>query len=359
MKLTLALLVCVSPALLSAADAQVDYDEGFVLRSGERSFKLGGYLQTWHQSLVEDGQLTTNEFRIVRARFGAKAVVTRWLSFRVVTDLTKSNVLLDCYFDAKLAPWATLRVGQMKVPFVRQAYLSDSAQEFVGVSMATGDYKLPRDLGAMFRGSFADGVLELQLAALNGAGTNARQDNADLLWVGRLVLHPLGPTPLIEAELSGHGPARLALGVSGTFNHVSERRPSDEEGAEDLAVETDRAMAAGELTFLWRGLHLGLEGMLRHDEVEGGGGRDGFGGYAQTSYMLLPPYLQLGARASMLRPDTDTSEADRFEAAGVLSGYVDGHRLKLQLEVAALAEERAGQADVLQQRILLQVQAKF
>jgi hypothetical protein len=368
----------------SAQPASLDYDKGFVMRAGDKSLKIGGYLQTWHQSLVDDEGLSTNEFRIVRARIGAKASLAPWLSFRVVSDLTKSTVLLDCYFDAKIAPWAKLRVGQMKVPFVRQAFLSDSAQEFVGVSMATKDYKLPRDLGVMFMGSFADGLFELQLAGLNGAGTNARQDNTDMLWVARVVAHPLGATPMIEAELTGQSPLRASIGASGTYNRVTEIREAAAGGLGALAggsaagasggaslgglgglmaleTVTDRAMAAGELTLLWRGFHLGLEGMMRHDEVEGGEDPDrvGVGGYVQTSYMVLPPYLQLGLRGAMLRADVGVTDADRFEAAGVLSGYIDGHRLKLQLEYAALLQELPGLDQEQQHRVLLQVQAKF
>lgn len=349
-----------SPLLAASGDTELRYDKGFVHRSsdGEHALKIDGWMQALHTTIVDDG-LQESEFRVRRGRLGARGLISRWLSFRLLTELASSQVLLDYYLDASLAPWAKLRVGQFKVSFARQAFMPASKKEFVDDTITINAHRLGRDMGMMLHGATGGGTFEYQLAVLNGSGRNARQDNTHFMWVARLVAHPVGAVPLSEAELSGCADPRFAIGASTAYNSTTTASDGLDSTDVSMDVSTDRLAAAGEAAFVWRGLHLAVEGLWRRDDVNGSGPRDGVGAYAQSSYMLLPPHFQLGGRVAVHRPDTDASDADRFEGGAVANYYFDGHRLKLQLDYTTLASEVPGAEMELLHRVRLQLHAMF
>jgi len=359
--------VVLSPGLLASereeSEVEVGYDKGFYLqtRGGAQRLKLYGYMQALWTAVFDNGSLETNEFRVRRGRLLAAGNLLKLLEFKLHVDFTSSNPLLDYYLDFKPFSAFCLRVGQYKTPLARQFLVSATKKQFVDDTIATGAFKLDRDIGLMVHGSVGKGRFEYQMGVFNGSGKNSRQDNTDFQYVTRLAVHPLGPSPATESDISSTSPPRFSVGVAFGYNKLELDWDSDETTP---LVATDRFTVAGEAAFYFHGLFSAWELFLRLDnsgEAGGVGGenRSSMGGYFQTGYLVVPRHVEIGIRGALVREDTSFSDRDQWEAGGVLNWFVLGHRLKLQLDYTALMEEIPGESLDLDHRIRLQLQGVF
>src|SRR5215470_14102586 len=120
-------------------------------------------------------------------------------------------VLLEGWIEARLAPWVHLRAGKFPYPISEERLTPAIALPFVSASVSA--MLLPaRDTGVQLLGSFADGVIDWNLALTNGAVAGGAGDivgDSGKDVVGRVFTRPfrnLGVEPLRQ----------LGLGIGGS-----------------------------------------------------------------------------------------------------------------------------------------------
>jgi phosphate-selective porin OprO/OprP len=262
--------------------------------------------------------------------------------------------------------WSPLRdlgvkAGQMKVPFNRERVVSSGALQFVDRSVTNAALNLDRDVGVQL---YSDDLLGLggrvgyQLAVYNGDGRNRFVGDTGLLYVARLDVRPLGPFDDLnaQADLDREGAPRLDVGAAVARNVGTVRERSTT--GDTLAVPFTYDHGAVDLVFKARGVSLHAEGIARRaTQARGSAEVDGvtqaavsgsaWGASVQGGY-VFPGGWEPVARCATVQPipGMDTSVESEIELRGGLNWYVQGHDLKLQLDVARLGGDAHPGGDV-------------
>jgi phosphate-selective porin OprO/OprP len=133
-------------------------------------------------------------------------------------DFAGSSVSLqDAYVNLRFRPEAQVQSGKYKSPFGLERLQSATAMTFVERALPTN--LVPnRDIGMMFHGEWRQGLLQYQVAALNGvndvsSGVTDANDAKDVVL--RVFSHPFQDTTL--APLQG-----LGIGFAATLGEQDE-----------------------------------------------------------------------------------------------------------------------------------------
>ncbi len=237
---------------------------------------------------------------------------------------------------------ASLRVGQMKVPFNRERLVSSSALQFADRSIVNAELNLDRDVGvqAFSNDLFGWGGRLVYLAGVyGGAGRNRTDQGTGLLYVARLQFNPLGPFKdvLSEADLLRSPRPRLAIGLAAGY-HPQARRLRTTHGA--LFAEGPRSTTHGavDLALKWAGWSLTGEVLARRTrQAEGDGpGASALGAMGALGHVFANR-AELAVRWAHLRPlPGEPAEQSQVVAKHHLTAgvgyYFAGHNLKLQLD---------------------------
>jgi phosphate-selective porin OprO/OprP len=152
---------------------------GFYLRSGDGAAKLriGGYSQfdgRFFYNETAPSQIDQFGFRSIRPEF--LGTVFDHYDFRLLPDFAGSKLVVqEAYVDVHYTDAVEIRFGKSKVPFGLERLQPEIATTFVerGLpSLLTPN----RDVGVHVFGSLAAGVLQYQLAAVNGVADNQSAD---------------------------------------------------------------------------------------------------------------------------------------------------------------------------------------
>ncbi len=189
--------------------------DGFYLRSPDKKFdiRFRGYAQLDARYFTEDDEDFTDTFIFRRVRPIVEGTLGGVVDFRIMPDFANSTLVLqDAYMNLKYFPLANLQIGKFKAPFGLERLQSGANLLFVERALPT--QLVPnRDLGYMVHGQVREGLIQYQLALMNGVtdGGSAESDNADGKdVVARLFFHPfLNST---EEWLSG-------LGIGGAIDY--------------------------------------------------------------------------------------------------------------------------------------------
>jgi len=192
--------------------------DGFFLRSPDAKYQIRfrGYTQfdsRWFSQA--DDVSTTDSFYFRRVRPIIDGTVAGFVDFRIMPDLANSSLVLqDAYANLRFAPGAQLQLGKYKSPFGLERLESATAMWFIERAFPTV-LGPNRDLGVMFHGTVREGLVQYQLAYLNGNNDGTTTDTDvgdDKDFVGRLFFHPFQEAG-IEA-LQG-----LGIGFATTYGH--------------------------------------------------------------------------------------------------------------------------------------------
>jgi hypothetical protein len=366
------------------ATGAVGYDEGLFLRLPELRLILNGDVQGRYTGTIRPAGVTNgSDFDLHHARMGVGATVAEVVDLKILLEFggdfasgVRLNPVRDFYADLRPVRFLTLRVGQFKVPFSREALSDDLLLTFVDRSLATRAFALPRDLGGLVEARLLDSRLIVQAAITDGidATLEGHNDNLDLAYWVRLSAQPLGPMALREGDPQRSRPFRFAVG--GAFAY--DLRPSDRPAPlNDLdhngVVDNVEVISAGaELAARFSGLALEGEYYFRHERPGGGLPTQAYhGGYAQVSAMLLWG-LQLAARYAYAEPHTlggppplgilGGTFRSGHEVSAVVSWFQWRDHVKAQLEYDFRDETAADPTDQRQHRghiLAAQVQAGF
>ena len=196
-----------STAALVTADKS-----GFQISSPDRtSFRLRirGYAHFDSLTFVEPRSLTARErFQVSRARLNLEGTLFENVDFRLMPDFGgASPSLQDAYVNLRYWPIAQAQAGQFKSPFGLERLQSATALTFVARAFPT-QLAPNRDIGVMLHGDFREGLLQYQLAAMNGVtdGASATTDSDDAKdVVARVFAQPFLETPWTPLQGLGVG----------------------------------------------------------------------------------------------------------------------------------------------------------
>jgi phosphate-selective porin OprO and OprP len=200
------------PAAMQPASApampQLGYDEGFFIRTPDGHFRLkfNGRVSS-NFAFFEPGTTQTDTQTVDRARLGVDATFYQYFRMRLENDFTSSSGLRDGFIAVMPMPEFNLQLGQFKVPFSYEELVSKRYIDFVERSAVVNSTVSPsRDIGIMAYGEFAKKLVQYQLAVMNGAGQNQKDNNGDKDLIARLVVAPFkndGPEHLRGLSFGG------------------------------------------------------------------------------------------------------------------------------------------------------------
>jgi hypothetical protein len=328
------------------ATGDAGYDEGFFLQSEDGAFRLefAGRLQTQYEAVVtevgDDLELAQSRFLIRRARLKLSGhAFTKRLTYVFQTDFSGGDTdLLDYYLNYQVAPGTFEgRVGQWRLPFLREEITSSGSLLLVDRSLVTDVFGEGFDVGVAAHNDYTDAPsFEWVVGIFNGTqsklGAIAPDDPyAPTLFfptlVARVGYNHGDIDPYKEGDLEG-GPLRFAVGASGLTQLGVEREgQSAMKATVDYVLKIDGFSTSG--AYMIASAQDG-EGLLDQDQLV-------TGLYAQAGY-LIGEMFQPAARYSRVAYDGDGPLV--HEALGGLNLYFYGHSLKWQTDAGAIITER-------------------
>lgn len=245
---------------------------------------------------------------------------------------------------------ANLKIGQMKVPFNRQRFISDGVQEFVDRTVANDELNLDRDVGILVSSGDLFGLDRFGYSAgiFGGDGRNRTSDASGVLVSGKLTYFPIGTfQDNGEPDLKRTDRPNLSFSLMGASNRNTNRDHSTFGNTYEFA-RFDYSHAGAEFLFQWKGVSVSAESVARKanspfvektigTETHREYSRSVKGGFLQIGY-LFPNNLGVAIRYSEYRPwgKTDPKLVYSKERGVALSYYMREHNLKFQADYAYL-----------------------
>jgi hypothetical protein len=227
------------------AEKAADSSERQPAEKGKKKWKgkpprLHGYIQVFYRYAFEtgvDGLVDNDNFRVQRVRLKVDGKVLPCVSYEVDVDPRApeiSGILRDAFIGLELIPTQQVRLGQQKMPFGYENWVSSSRLFAVNRTELSDNISRGlnlRDIGVALVGAIPLSErwrLEDALAVSNGAGLNVQNDDTHRFnfW-GRLAARYAADE--FWAELGGSA-------ATGDFNDSAEYVAFNRVGA-DLEVD--------------------------------------------------------------------------------------------------------------------------
>lgn len=344
------------------------YDKGFFIQSDDGKYRLNfnGYLQGLFSYDRQAGKNVVG-FRIQNARLTFSGhLATPKLTYKLQLNFAKfkEGLLLDAWMQYRFNNNIDLRFGQQDIPWIRQAIISSSNQQFIDRSLATIEFlniqdtdtdkdgvadkqtRDGRDIGLVIQGTPFNKKLEYNIGIFNGSGTNTTNFNNHLLYTGRAVYNIRGDYGYEEGDYSFSDDPQVFFGGAGNYN---------------VRDFTDRKIAqlGAETGLKYKGFSAQGELFYRHSTpgTTTLGTTDDYGYYAQVGYFAVPKRLEVAARASQIF--LQGLQNDKAEFMLGLTGYpLHNKILRMQTDYSVLPENTKEGLET-SQRFRMQVQTKF
>ena len=200
-------------SLLAAGEKELPVHKQFSDDPAKPGIRISAFVQSIAYKGIQDEYAEySDHFSIRRARLDSKFRLGKSVSGRIQGDLTCTPVLLDAYVDLKFGESVAFRMGRCKSPLSLERAQSVPSLLFNDFAYTAG-IAPNRDIGIAYRGRYIHGVLDLQLAYMNGAGFGA-SSSGDPDDAKDWVVH-LGFAPPVSAAGEGESSLLIAAGASG------------------------------------------------------------------------------------------------------------------------------------------------
>ncbi|MDI1431346.1 porin [Polyangium sorediatum] len=314
--------------------------DGLGFRTEQDKFVLdaGVLSQMRFDAISNSDGLASDGFNVavVRPYIRARAFHDQ-VRFFVQPELaTATPKLLDLEIAWQPMPELGIKVGQFLTPFSRAFFTPVPILQFPDFSRVNEKFRAGRDTGMMLFGSTGKGRLEYYAGAFNGNGIDkGGNDDTSVMGIGRLAVNPVRAMPYDETpSLRGAVPFGLSIGVNGIADraHPTKQQTDPATGAQTtVALPAETRLTAGADVFIaWDRFTFLAEAYARQVQPDEGKRIQGFGGYAQAGYFVVPKRFEIAARAGVMDPDTSKPDTER-SVEGLLNGYVVGNHLKMGL----------------------------
>jgi phosphate-selective porin OprO and OprP len=320
-----------------AASGEATQDPPFTLRIGTRI-----QVRITHEDA--DARQATNALEVRRARLSLTGTAYRHFDYQLQAELSGASArLLDANVRSAPVPFATLWVGQGKVPFGRQQLTSSGQLQFVDRTLVDGRFAAGRQQGLAVIGQLAGDRVELGAGVYNGNGINqSANPNNRFMTVGRIVVTPLGAYAPVESAHDYPDRPRLALGVAGLNNTLGEG---------EIEVGITRLNTEG--AFKVRGWSMTGEFYREWADPLGGDRLTTDGWYAQAGYLLPGRRHEVAGRYGVIQPHQPPT-GDMVETGVAYGYYFRGHSAKVQADLRN-ARNRSTGIDHREARVQLQL----
>ena len=330
--------------------------EGIEFTSGDFKIQIGNRIQArFTLEDPDDDDSAQGSFDIARYKLRFDGEAFEDWSFRMQLDLangseTGSDLLEDAYVQFTKVPGAQPWLGQGKVPFGRQFMTDTGELQFVDLSIASERFSHGRDVGVSLRGGNRRDTYGYSVGIYNGNGINKDEgDNVNFLYVGRLIVTPLGeyepqetdmePPEIDEDRRDQKKEKRLAIGVAAMTNTIGTENLEEtrvNRGVVEFAFkrmrrDTSRPQGWNVVAEFFTESTTPLLG-APGDELD----TDGY--YVQTGY-LFGSGLEIAGRYSEILPESreeGVGAEDVREIGLAANYYFPGHHKKIQVDFRTL-----------------------
>lgn len=289
----------------------------------ETTVKLGGWAQfRYYLNFRDDPASTsafhdsgfTNGFETTKTRLqGTGSIMSKDLTYKIEGEFSKSGggfSLLDAFANHKFDESWSSRIGQFKLPILREETISDTYQLTVNRSVANDIFSQKRShavqLGYQtdawqFRADVSDG-----LNSLNTDYTNPTE--ADYAVTARVDIKGGGTWKDFDQFTNWRGNSNMwLLGVAVHYQHDGNTAASP-----PVAVQQQRIMYTMDFGYYGNGWNFYAAGIGRHlDPDSGGSALDDFGAVVQGG-IFVSDHHELFARWSGVFADSSRTNDDVF-----------------------------------------------
>jgi phosphate-selective porin OprO/OprP len=350
---------------------------GFSFKSPDEKFalSLGSRIQARYTFTDKDdangSAQDVSEWNVRRAKFWLKGhAYTKDLTYKLQVNFRDNSekILEDAFFNYSLLKEAQILVGQDKVPFARQELTSSGSQQFVDRSHATDNFKVGRDIGAMFHGKAVGGILEYATGWYGGAGQSKTRSSNNNAVAVRVAVNPFGAMKYSESDVEFSEKPLLSVG-SNWYRNVFKKAESNNTALYGKWLKSGNKFAANEkievntagvdLAFKWMGASLQGEYFWAQGDGDSAANtkQRAQGYYAQVGYFIIPKHLELAARYSYADFDCDVPNDLHAETQGAISYYFNKHNLKIQGDISNIHQQNGSNkpTDDMQYRLQAQI----
>ena len=303
--------------------------------------ELYGYGQVRYTFDDKDDKVNNSNFSVQRARLGARGYAfTKDLKYQLFLNIYSGDQqdvqLFDYFLDYTPFPEFGVMAGQYKVPYAVQWNISAASLQFVERTTVDGNFRFDRDTGVNVHGKLFS-MLSYDVGVYNGEGTNKNNPNDKHLWVGRLMLEPLGKYPFHESDNGiSKKPLLLLVAGAGFDDDVASHTRSNLNGrlASTALGKSDVMQYDGFLGFKWMGASVHSEYYWRKIDPTNDAKKEetAIGFYAQGGYFLWQDKVEAAVRYEFFDPNDDVSENLRQEYGVGLNYFFAAHRNKVQAD---------------------------
>lgn len=297
-------------------------------------------------------------FKINRARLkvGGHAFEP-WLKYYWEYELSQSN-LLDFRIMIEKWDWLSLKLGQWKVEYTRERFISSGEQQMAERSLINRPFTADRQQGVEIYGHLkGKGIADFNyfLGAFTGTGRgNTANDDDNLMYFGRAQWNFLGKTlEFSGSDLKFHEKPAGIIAFSGLTNRSPYTRFSQSGGGaldgfeNELPGEYRVNQWNLETAFMYRGFSWQSEWHNKDiiDKQNNDATTTMKGYYVQAGYFLhnavswWPEHLEMAGRHSTYHPDNSIRNNLQNESSLAFNWFFKGHKNKLTSEISHFSFE--------------------
>ena len=338
-------------------------NKGFEFQTSDDRFllQIQGRLQFRFATPVDQDPLTYDEFigdpktvfKINRARLKVGGHAFKpWLKYYWEYELSQSN-LLDFRIMLEKWEWLSFKVGQWKVEFTRERFISSGEQQLIERSLINRAFTVDRQQGVSVYGHLkGHGIADFNYwaAVLTGTGRgNTKADDNHLMYFGRLQWNFLGREVSFEgSDLEITEKPAAIVAAAFVTNRSSYTRFSQAGGGalEGYEIGADGQYRVNQLNletaFKYHGLSWQSEVHWKNiiDKMDNDAATLFRGYYVQAGYLLhqsiqwWPKPLEFAVRHALYRPHVNVQDDAQRETSFDLNWFFNGHKNKLTAEAS-------------------------
>ena len=292
-------------------------------------------------------------FKINRARvkMGGHAWQP-WIKYYWEYELAQTN-LLDFRLMIERWEWLSFKVGQWKLEFTRERFISSGEQQMVDRSIVNRPFTVDRQQGVEAFGHLKGrGLADFNYwaAVLTGTGRGSfTNDDSHLMYFGRAQWNFLGrPLDFEGSDVSIHEKPAGIIAFSAVTNRSPYTRFSQSgggalEGYEDGLPGQYRVNQLNvEAAFTYKGFSWQSEFMRKEiiDKFDNAATDVLQGYYVQAGYLAhqaidwWPAPLEIAMRNALYRPNKEAQQNREKETSLAFNWFFNGHQNKLTFETS-------------------------
>ena len=261
----------------------------------------------------------------------------------VKDNLLVKPIALDFYVDSTHLRDLNARVGQYKMFYSRQRFLSSAELQLVDRSIAQAEFNLDRDLGITLFSKDLFGLNRIRYFMHLGTGKGrdlAGPEPFGLLYAARVEVSPFGHQKGDNKTVDFARRSFPSLSIAGAYAyiHKSAREKGPHGSFTSDGGTTSSHNLTGDVLFKWYGVSILSEVYLRDAtredvpaDAEASAPRNGWGGFVQGGYLMPFAPVEVSARYSTIIPASENTKLTTQNELGVgLSYYFMKHIVKVQ-----------------------------